>query len=47
MENSLQIRRLPAFGNAKFVMENIVYAKVKCFKEWISIINGMLLRKRK
>ena len=27
-------------------MENMVYGHVKGFKEWISTINGMLLRKR-
>ena len=46
MDHSFQIRRLPVLGDAKFVMENMVYGHVKCFKEWISIINGMLLRKR-
>ena len=46
MDNSFQIRRLPVLGDAKFVMENMVYGHVKCFKEWISIINGMLLRKK-
>ena len=46
MNHSFQIRRLPVLGNAQFVMENMVYINVKCFKEWISTINGMLLRKR-
>ena len=45
MDHSFQIRRLPVLDNAKFVMENMVYGHVKCFKEQISIINGMLLRK--
>ena len=43
-DHSFQIRRLPVLDNAKFVMENMVYDHVKCFKERISI-NGMLLRK--
>ena len=46
MHHSFQIRRLPVLGDAKFVMENMVYDHVKCFKEWTSIINGMLLRKK-
>ena len=46
MDHSFQIRRLPVLGDAKSVMENMVYGHVKCFKEWISIINGMLLRKK-
>ena len=46
MDHSFQIRRLPVLDDAKFVMENMVYGHVKCFKEWISIINGMLLRKK-
>ena len=46
MDHSFQIRRLPVLSDAKFVMENMVYGHVKCFKEWISIINGMLLRKK-
>ena len=27
-------------------MQNMVYGHVKCFKGWISTINGVLLRKR-
>ena len=46
MDHYFLIRRLPVLDDAKFVMENMVYGHVKCFKEWISIINGMLLRKR-
>ena len=46
MDHSFQIRRLPVLGNGKFIMENMVYYHVKCFKEWILIVNGMLLRKR-
>ena len=46
MNHSFQITRLPVLGSAQFVMENMVYINVKCFKEWISTINGMLLRKR-
>ena len=46
MDHSFQIRRLPVLDDAKFVMENMVYGHVKCFKKWVSIINGMLLRKR-
>ena len=46
MTHSFQISRLPVLDNTKFVMDNMVYGHVKCFKEWISIINGMLLRKK-
>ena len=46
MAHSFQISRLPVLDNTKFVMDNMVYGHVKCFKEWISIINGMLLRKK-
>ena len=46
MDHPFQIRILPVLDDAKFVTENMVYDHVKCFKEWISIINGMLLRKR-
>ena len=46
MDHSFQIRRLQVLDNVKFVIENMVYGHVKCFKEWISTINGMLLRKR-
>ena len=46
MEQSFQIIRLPVLDNENFVMENMVYGHVKCFKELISTINGMLLRKR-
>ena len=46
MEHSFQIRRLPVLDNANFVMENMVHGCVNCFKEWISAINGMLLRER-
>ena len=43
MDHSFQIRILLVLDDAKFVM---VYGHVVCFKEWISIIYGMLLRKR-
>ena len=46
MDHSFQIRRLPVLDDAKFVMENMAYGHVKCFKDWISIINGLLLRKK-
>ena len=46
MEHSFQIRRLPVLDNEIFVMETMVHGCVKCFKEWISAINGMLLRER-
>ena len=46
MNHPFQIRILPVLDDAKFVTENVVYDHVKCFKEWISIINGMLLRKK-
>ena len=39
-------QKTPVLDDAKFVMENMVYGHVKCFKEWISIINGLLLRKK-
>ena len=46
MDHSFQIRILPILDDEKVLMENVVYGHVTCFKEWISIINGMLLRKR-
>ena len=46
MHHSFQIRRPAVLDNAKYVMENMVYDHVKCFKGWIAKINGVLLRKR-
>ena len=45
-DHSFQIRRLPILENEKYIMENMVYGHVKCFKGWIPTINGVLLRKR-
>ena len=36
MVHAFKIRRLPVLDNAKYVIENMVYDHVKCFKRWIS-----------
>ena len=46
MELSFQTRRCTTSDNAKYATENMVYGNVKYFKEWISTVSGVLLRKK-
>ena len=46
MDHFFQNSGHPILDNAKYVMENMVYSHVECFKGWVSTINGVFLRKR-